>query len=139
MTAATVVEARAQANNQLDAALEHLSALGSEPLDAPAFEEAAGVGVEVSPQEVAAAVGAVVSANEAVLQEKRYTVNTTILLGQVKPACASQAAAAWRRCAPWKRRAVLRPSTSRKEPAKEPVLVSTLHAHCCDTACLELW
>lgn len=62
------------------------------------------MGVEVSPQEVAAAVGAVVSANEAVLQEKRYTLNTTILLGQVKSACASQAAAAWRKCAWWQRR-----------------------------------
>jgi Glutaminyl-tRNA synthetase, non-specific RNA binding region part 1 len=37
-----------QANHQLDGALEFLSALGSEPLDAAAFEEASGVGIEVS-------------------------------------------------------------------------------------------
>ena len=37
-----------QANHQLDGALDFLSALGSEPLDAAAFEEACGVGVEVS-------------------------------------------------------------------------------------------
>jgi Glutaminyl-tRNA synthetase, non-specific RNA binding region part 1 len=38
----------AQANHQLDGALEFLSALGAEPLDPSAFEEASGVGVEVS-------------------------------------------------------------------------------------------
>lgn len=37
-----------QANHQLDGALEFLSALGPEPLDANAFEEASGVGIEVS-------------------------------------------------------------------------------------------
>lgn len=37
-----------QANHQLDGALEFLSALGSKPLDAAAFEEASGVGIEVS-------------------------------------------------------------------------------------------
>jgi hypothetical protein len=38
----------AQANHQLDGALEFLSALGSEPLETNAFEDASGVGVKVS-------------------------------------------------------------------------------------------
>ena len=37
-----------QANNQLDGALEHLSALGSAPLDTKALEEASGIGILVS-------------------------------------------------------------------------------------------
>ena len=71
-----------QGNNQLDAAMEHLKALGAEPLDVAAFEDASGVGVEVSPAEVAAAVAEVVSGSEAALREQRYLLNTTILLAQ---------------------------------------------------------
>ena len=38
---------RIASNAQLDGALEHLGALGAQPLDAAAFESAAGVGVVV--------------------------------------------------------------------------------------------
>lgn len=58
--------------------------MGAGPLDAAAFEEAAGVGVEVTQEQVAAAVAEVVTANEAALREQRYTLNTTILLGQAR-------------------------------------------------------
>ena len=39
---------RIRLNAQLDGALKFLGALGSQPLDVPAFEEASGVGVTVS-------------------------------------------------------------------------------------------
>mmetsp|Transcript_551 Transcript_551/g.1641 ORF Transcript_551/g.1641 Transcript_551/m.1641 type:complete len:812 (+) Transcript_551:162-2597(+) len=81
---AYIADGRLKANNQLDAALEHLSAVAAGPLDAAAFEEAAGVGVEVTPEQVAAAVAEVVTANEAALRELRYTLNTTILLAQAR-------------------------------------------------------
>lgn len=45
--------------------------LGGEPLDAAKFQEAAGVGVEVGPDQIAAAVAACVAENEAKLQEER--------------------------------------------------------------------
>lgn len=47
MTSITWWTMRPQANHQLDGALEFLSALGSQPLDTAAFEEASGVGIEV--------------------------------------------------------------------------------------------
>ena len=40
-----------QSNAQLDCAFEYLGKLGAEPLDRAALEEAAGVGVEVTPEQ----------------------------------------------------------------------------------------
>ena len=48
------------------------------------LEEAAGVGVEVSAEEIAAAVAAVVEANGDSLREMRYHCNQNVLLGQVR-------------------------------------------------------
>ena len=45
--------------------------VGSEAIDVAAFEEAAGVGVEVGPEQVKAAVAACVAASEAQLREER--------------------------------------------------------------------
>lgn len=70
--------------NQLDGALEYMSACGSEPVDVAAFEEAAGVGVDVSPQQVSAAVAEVVETNKPALIEQRYALNANVLLGQAR-------------------------------------------------------
>ena len=45
--------------------------VGSEPIDVAAFEEAAGVGVEVGPEQVKEAVAACVRENEEKLREER--------------------------------------------------------------------
>ncbi len=46
--------------------------VGSEPIDVAKFEEAAGVGVEVTPDQIKAAVAACVQENEAKLKEERW-------------------------------------------------------------------
>lgn len=76
-----------QANNQVDGALEYMSARGSEPVDVAAFDEAAGVGVEVSPQQVSAAVAEVVESSKPALIEQRYALNANVLLGQARVSC----------------------------------------------------
>lgn len=60
-----------QSNAQLDGALEFLGKLGSEALDRAAFEEAAGVGVEVTPEQLRAAVAEVIEAHRERLLEER--------------------------------------------------------------------
>lgn len=45
--------------------------VGSEPIDVAAFEQAAGVGVEVGPEQIKEAVAACVQENEAKLKEER--------------------------------------------------------------------
>jgi Glutaminyl-tRNA synthetase, non-specific RNA binding region part 1 len=62
---------RLQSPPQLDGAFEYLKRIGGEPLDAAALEEAAGVGVVVTQEQVAAAVaGAVDGARERLLEER---------------------------------------------------------------------
>ena len=56
---------------QLDGAFEYLSKIGVGPVDAAAFEQAAGVGVTVAPEDIAAGVSAVVEANMERLVEER--------------------------------------------------------------------
>jgi len=60
--------------------------VGGEPIDVAAFQEAAGVGVEVGPDHVKAAVAACVQENEAKLKEERYHCNLNILLGKMRGA-----------------------------------------------------
>ena len=48
-----------------------LSQVGSEPVDAAALDEAAGVGMEVGPDQIRAAVAQCVQDNEATLREER--------------------------------------------------------------------
>lgn len=45
--------------------------VGSEAIDVAAFEQAAGVGVEVGPEQIKAAVAACIQENEAKLREER--------------------------------------------------------------------
>ena len=60
-----------QTNAQLDGALEYLGKVGSEAIDAAELEEAAGVGVEVTPEQITEAVAEVVMENEERLREER--------------------------------------------------------------------
>lgn len=69
---------------QIDGSYQYLTKVGSEPADVKALEEAAGVGVVVTPEQITAAVADVIAKNEAQLQERRYHVNLNILLGQVR-------------------------------------------------------
>ncbi|KAL4447374.1 hypothetical protein ABPG77_007407 [Micractinium sp. CCAP 211/92] len=81
---AYITSDRIRSNAQLDGALEYLGKVGSEPIDVAKFEEAAGVGVEVTPDQIKAAVAACVQENEAKLKEERYHCNLNILLGKMR-------------------------------------------------------
>eukprot|EP00854_Cymbomonas_tetramitiformis_P004421 gene4421-5430_t len=65
-------------------ALEHLKKLGAEALDVTAFEEASGVGQEVTAEQILAAVAGVMEKNNAQLLEQRYRVNVGLLLAEVR-------------------------------------------------------
>ena len=60
-----------QASNQLDGALEYLGKVGSDPVDQAELEEASGVGVEVTHEQLAAAVSEVIQADAELLREDR--------------------------------------------------------------------
>ncbi len=80
-----LVAADAVATNvQLEGACAYLAGVGAEACDQAALEAAAGVGVTVSPAEVAAGVAAVVAAAEPRLREQRYRLNPSILLGAAR-------------------------------------------------------
>eukprot|EP00898_Chlorokybus_atmophyticus_P007746 jgi/Chlat1/7973/Chrsp69S07406 len=71
---------------QLDAALAFLAALGAEALDEKVFEQAAGVGVVVSREDIAAAVTNVLDKHKARVLEERYRTNVGLLLAEVRSA-----------------------------------------------------
>ncbi|CAG9466261.1 unnamed protein product [Pedinophyceae sp. YPF-701] len=72
-------------NNQLDAAMAYLKKAGGEAkIDVPAFEEASGVGVVVTPEQIRDAVaGALQGANLTKLTTERYLCNTNVFLGPI--------------------------------------------------------
>ncbi|NWY00040.1 SYQ ligase, partial [Nothoprocta ornata] len=69
---------------QLAAALDYLKSHPLEPLDAAAFEQACGVGVSVSPEQIEEAVEAVVSRHRAELLAERYRFNMGLLMGEAR-------------------------------------------------------
>lgn len=71
---------------QLDGAFEYLKKVGGEPTDAAAFEEAAGVGVVVTPEQISAAVADAIGSKKEQLLEDRYHFNTNLLLAPVTKA-----------------------------------------------------
>ncbi len=81
---ALVASGKIKNNAQLEGGFEYLAKVGAEPADGPALEEAAGIGVVVTPEQIKAAVVEVVAANAAALQETRYHTNLNPLLGQVR-------------------------------------------------------
>lgn len=79
-----VVSSKIKTTAQLDAALAFLAVVGPENLDLGKFEEACGVGVEVSLEEIKQTVNEVVEANKATILEQRYRTNVGELLGHVR-------------------------------------------------------
>ena len=79
-----IVSLKVKTTAQLDAALSFLAITGSENLDLNKFEEACGVGVEVSEEDIKQAVSEVVEENKATILELRYRTNVGELLGHVR-------------------------------------------------------
>ncbi|GAB4821823.1 hypothetical protein N2152v2_008869 [Parachlorella kessleri] len=79
-----IIDDKIKSNAQLDGALEYLGKVGSEAIDAAELEEAAGVGVEVTSEQITAAVAEVVKENEERLKEERYHLNPNTLLAAVR-------------------------------------------------------
>lgn len=79
-----VVSSKVKTTAQLDAALSFLANTGSENLDVNKFEEACGVGVEVSTEDIKKAVNEVFEENKASIIELRYRTNVGELLGHVR-------------------------------------------------------
>ncbi|TKY50847.1 Glutamine--tRNA ligase [Spatholobus suberectus] len=79
-----IVSSKVKTTAQLDAALSFLATTGLENLDLNKFEEACGVGVEVSTEDIKQAVNEVVEENKATILELRYRTNVGELLGHVR-------------------------------------------------------
>jgi len=69
---------------QLDGALSFLSNTGPDSLDVKKFEEACGVGVVVSIEEIKSTVTDVFEENMEAIKEQRYHINVGTLCGQVR-------------------------------------------------------
>ncbi|XP_078177532.1 glutamine-tRNA ligase, putative / glutaminyl-tRNA synthetase, putative / GlnRS [Carex rostrata] len=79
-----VVSTKIRSSAQLDAALSFLTNAGPEPFDLDKFEQACGIGVEVSLEEIQASVKAIVDENMDAILEQRYHINVGSLCGQVR-------------------------------------------------------
>lgn len=79
-----VVSSKIKTTAQLDAALLFFGTTASEDFKLNEFEEACGVGVEVSVEEIEQAVNEVFEENKNVILEQRYRTNVGELLGHVR-------------------------------------------------------
>ncbi|GLT70217.1 hypothetical protein SLA2020_423120 [Shorea laevis] len=79
-----IVSSKIKTTAQLDAALSFFGATASEDFKLNEFEEACGVGVEVSEEEIKRAVNEVFEENKNVILEQRYRTNVGELLGHVR-------------------------------------------------------
>ncbi|EOY13668.1 Glutamine-tRNA ligase / glutaminyl-tRNA synthetas, putative isoform 1 [Theobroma cacao] len=79
-----VVSSKIKTPAQLEAAFLFLSNIASEDFKRSEFEEACGVGVEVSVEEIAHTVNEIFEENKAVIIERRYRTNVGELLGSVR-------------------------------------------------------
>ena len=79
-----VMAEKVKSNPQIEGAFTYLSKIGSEAVNQKELEIAAGVGVEVTPEQIQKAVSDVLLANETKLKEERYHCNLNPLLGQVR-------------------------------------------------------
>ncbi|KAL1223314.1 Glutamine--tRNA ligase, cytoplasmic [Cardamine amara subsp. amara] len=69
---------------QVDAAFDFLENIGSEDFNLSEFEEACGVGVEVSVEDIEKTVSEIFEENKITILEKRYRINEGKLLGDVR-------------------------------------------------------
>ncbi|CAM8973766.1 unnamed protein product [Rhodiola kirilowii] len=79
-----VVSSKIQTAAQLDAALEHLATTDPDEFDLAVFEQACGVGVVVSAEEIESAVNEIFEARKNEILEKRYRINVGELLRDVR-------------------------------------------------------
>ncbi|XP_022775969.1 glutamine--tRNA ligase, cytoplasmic-like isoform X2 [Durio zibethinus] len=79
-----VVSSKVKTPGQLEAAFTFLSNLASENFKRNEFEEACGIGVEVSVEEITQTVNEIFEENKAVILEQRYRTNVGELLGSVR-------------------------------------------------------
>ncbi|XP_015941956.1 glutamine--tRNA ligase [Arachis duranensis] len=79
-----IVTSKVKTAAQLDAALAFLAAIGPDNLDLKKFEEACGVGIEVSTEDIQNAVNEVFKENKEKILELRYRINVGELLGHVR-------------------------------------------------------
>ncbi|CAN6336479.1 unnamed protein product [Urochloa humidicola] len=79
-----ILSEKIKSSAQLDAALSFLSTLGPDSLDPVKFEEACGVGVVVSFEEIQSTVTDVLNENMEAIVEQRYRINVGSLCGQVR-------------------------------------------------------
>lgn len=78
-----VVEEKIKTTPQLEGAFDYLKKVGSMSVDNTALEEASGVGVVVTADQIQAAVSNAIEKAAVRLREERYHFNQNILLGQV--------------------------------------------------------
>lgn len=78
-----IMEGKVKSNAQVEGGFKYLSTVGGEELQVEKLEEAAGVGVEISPEEIAKKVEEVILRHEDKLKEERYHMNTNPLLGSI--------------------------------------------------------
>ncbi|CAF0782400.1 unnamed protein product [Adineta steineri] len=69
---------------QLLAAIDYLLAHPTEPVDQKALEESAGIGINVTPEEIERIIEEVIAQNKTKLMEQRYEFPTGTLLGEVR-------------------------------------------------------
>ncbi|XVF02243.1 hypothetical protein REPUB_Repub04eG0159200 [Reevesia pubescens] len=79
-----VVSSKIKTPAQLEAAFSFLSNVASENFNWNEFEEACGVGVEVSVEEITQTVNEIFEENNAVILERRYRTNVGELLGSIR-------------------------------------------------------
>ncbi|KAJ3692027.1 hypothetical protein LUZ60_012377 [Juncus effusus] len=79
-----IITSKIKSTAQLDAAFSFLTNVGPEPFQLDKFEQACGVGVEVSKEEIQSAVKTVLAENMNAIVEQRYHINVGNLYGQVR-------------------------------------------------------
>ncbi|ONM29183.1 Glutamine--tRNA ligase cytoplasmic [Zea mays] len=79
-----VLSTKIKSPAQLDAALSFLTNTGPDSLDVDKFEEACGVGVVVSIEEIKSTVTDILEENMEAIKEQRYHINVGMLCGQVR-------------------------------------------------------
>lgn len=79
-----IVSSKIKNPAQLDAALAFLGTVGPETFKLNEFEEACGIGVDVSIEEIQSTVTAVLEENMVAILEQRYHINVGNLCGQVR-------------------------------------------------------
>lgn len=79
-----IVESKIKNSTQLEASFSFLSNVGLEKFQLSDFEEACGVGVDVSIEEINSAVAMVLEENKDAILEQRYRINVGNLCGQVR-------------------------------------------------------